>query len=68
MLTCTSELRNYDPFEHSKLETHQQNENSVFQLISVTCPLDIQNEKNDSDLLRKRFNLIMEVSKNQKYN
>ena len=61
MLSCESGLRDFDPFEQSKLETHQQNEKSVFQLVTVTCPLDFELEKTDNSLLRRRFTLIMEV-------
>lgn len=63
MITCSSDLKHYDPFEHSKLETHNHNLNSVFQLICATCPLDFENEKLDQNLLHKRFSLIMEARK-----
>jgi hypothetical protein len=61
MLLCTSEMKNYDPYENAKLETHETNVNSVFQLITSLCPLDFENEKTNADLLKRRYVTIVEV-------
>ncbi len=62
MLLCKSTLRDYDPFEHSKIESHESNAKSVFQLISSICPIDFAEEKNDNQIMHRRFQVIMEVS------
>jgi hypothetical protein len=61
MLLCSSSLRDYDPFEQSKIESHESNAKSVFQLISSICPVDFAEEKNNSQLMHRRFQVIMEV-------
>jgi hypothetical protein len=61
MLLCKSPLREYDPFEPSKHESHQLNQASVFQLINGLCPLDYTHEAVDPQLLHRRFQIIMEV-------
>lgn len=61
MLMCASALKDYDPYEKSKLESNEQSLKSVFQLITNLCPLNFGEEKQDESLMRERFRVIMEA-------
>ncbi|RNA39509.1 hypothetical protein BpHYR1_050362 [Brachionus plicatilis] len=61
MLLCTTSLKDYDPYEKSKLESHEQSLKSVFQLITNLCPLNFNEEKQNESLMRERFREIMEA-------
>ena len=61
MLLCKSSLREYDPFEFSKKESHELNLKSVYQLINGLCPYNYAEEQNDPDLLQRRFQISVEV-------
>ena len=62
LMLCRTNLKYLDPYEWSKNETHESNAPSVFQLIKSVCPLNFeQEEKSDSNILKRRYQIIMEV-------
>lgn len=61
MLLCTTSLKDYDPYEKSKLESHELSLKSVLQLITNLCPLDLNSEKENESLMHERFRVIMEA-------
>jgi len=61
MLLCKTSMKDYDPFEKSKIEACELNKRTVSALIRNLCPLDYENETNDTILQRKRFHTIIQV-------
>lgn len=61
MLLCSSEVRSYDPFEESKIESHALSNKSTFGLISALCPLNYDDEKTNEELAKRRFGIIVEA-------
>ena len=61
MLLCQTGMSEYDPFEKVKIEACELNKRTVSALIRSLCPLDYENEKNDTVLQQKRFHTIIQV-------
>jgi hypothetical protein len=61
MLLCKTDMKHCDPYENSKLETHEKNANTVFQLIAALCPLNLEEEKTNVEVLKRRYVIAMEV-------
>jgi hypothetical protein len=62
MMLSQTGLKNLDPFEWSKNETHESNVKNVFQLINSVCPLNFEEEKTNFDVLKRRYQIILEVN------
>jgi damage-control phosphatase, subfamily III len=63
MLNCSTELKNYDPYEEAKIETYKQAETTIINLIKNVCPIDFEDEEKNNLVLREmRLKLLLEVS------
>ena len=64
MLLCQTGVKNHDPYEEAKLDTHTVNRQSISSLIKHLCPLNYQaEERDDAALLATRFRVILEVGR-----
>lgn len=61
MLLCTTPVRDFDPFEEVKKEGFFEQHNTIFNLISVLCPIDFQNEKDNIETMKNRLKAILQV-------
>lgn len=66
MLLCKTEMKNYDPFERAKIEACEQSRETISSLIRNLCPLNYEEEKTNTDLLQKRFHIVLQVIKSLK--
>ena len=64
MLLCKTDMKQYDPYETAKQETHDLSRNSTHNLISSLCPLNWEEEKTNLDIQHERFRIIIEVYTN----
>lgn len=62
MLLCSTEVKDFDPFDEVKREGFHEQQHTIFGLISVLCPIDFQNEKENRETLRSRLQAILQVS------
>jgi hypothetical protein len=61
IFSCESDLKCYDPYDYAKRESYKTSEESILGLIKTLCPIDLNEEKNNTEMLRKKCETIIQV-------